>query len=58
MHFKEPEYTLTMVIIPAAIIAIFLGVWFVQRERTIGAVAIIVSFSASNMVPSSYSIAF
>ena len=47
-----------MLIIPAAIIAIFLGVWFVQRERTIGAVAIIVSFSASNMVPSSYSIAF
>ncbi|KAL7655687.1 hypothetical protein BDQ94DRAFT_183102 [Aspergillus welwitschiae] len=46
VHFKEPEYTLTMLIIPAAIIAIFLGVWFVQRERTIGAVAIIMCYLA------------
>lgn len=50
VHFKEPEYTLTMLLIPVAIIAIFLGVWFVQRERTFSTIAIIVSFSTSSLV--------
>ncbi|OJI80041.1 hypothetical protein ASPTUDRAFT_178188 [Aspergillus tubingensis CBS 134.48] len=46
VHFKEPEYTLTMLLIPVAIIAIFLGVWFVQRERTFSTIAIIMSYLA------------
>ncbi|PWY63053.1 hypothetical protein BO83DRAFT_403387 [Aspergillus eucalypticola CBS 122712] len=47
VHFKEPEYTLTILLIPVAIIAIFLGVWFVQRERTFGANAIVIVILSS-----------
>ncbi|GAQ47414.1 hypothetical protein AKAW_05996 [Aspergillus niger] len=35
-----------MLLIPVAIIAIFLGVWFVQRERTFSTIAIIMSYLA------------
>lgn len=43
IHFKEPEYTLTMLLIPVAFIVMLLGIWVVQHERTLGVVAIIVS---------------
>ncbi|OJJ69772.1 hypothetical protein ASPBRDRAFT_76469 [Aspergillus brasiliensis CBS 101740] len=42
VHFKEPEYTLTMLLIPVAVIAIILGVWFVHRKQTFGAIVIII----------------
>lgn len=49
VHFAEPEYTLTMLLIPVAFIIMLLGIWVVQHERTIGVVGIIVSFLASSL---------
>jgi hypothetical protein len=43
VHFKEPEYTITMLLILLAFIIMLLGIWVIQHEKTIGAVAIIVS---------------
>ncbi|CDM35657.1 hypothetical protein DTO013E5_6463 [Penicillium roqueforti] len=44
VHFKEPEYTLTMFLIPASFIVMLLGIWLVQHERTIGVVGIITCY--------------
>ncbi|KAJ5603330.1 hypothetical protein N7537_006286 [Penicillium hordei] len=44
IHFREPEYTLTMLLIPVAFIVMLLGIWVVQHERTIGVVAIIICY--------------
>ncbi|KAJ5796735.1 uncharacterized protein N7518_005275 [Penicillium psychrosexuale] len=44
VHFKEPEYTLTMLLIPASFIVMLLGIWLVQHERTIGVVCIIICY--------------
>lgn len=49
VHFAEPEYTLTMLLIPVAFIIMLLGIWVVQHERIIGVVGIIVSFLASSL---------
>lgn len=34
VHFNEPEYTLTMLLIPAAFVVMVLGIYFVQHEIT------------------------
>lgn len=47
IHFYEPEYTLTMLLIPVAFIVMLLGIWVVQHERTIAVVGIIVSYLTS-----------
>lgn len=42
VHFEEPEYSLTMAIIPAAFIVMVLGIYFVQHEIILGIVPVIV----------------
>lgn len=42
VHFEEPEYSLTMAIIPAAFIVMILGIYFVQHEIILGIVPVIV----------------
>ncbi|KAJ5164783.1 uncharacterized protein N7500_006613 [Penicillium coprophilum] len=44
VHFKEPEYTLNMLLIPVAFIIMLLGIWVVQNERIIGVVAIVICY--------------
>ncbi|KAJ5512910.1 hypothetical protein N7463_002462 [Penicillium fimorum] len=44
VHFREPEYTLTMLLIPVAFITMLLGIWVVQHERIIGVVVIILCY--------------
>ncbi|KAJ5470796.1 hypothetical protein N7530_008153 [Penicillium desertorum] len=44
VHFKEPEYTLTMLLIPVAFVIMLLGIWAVQHERTIFVVAVIICY--------------
>ncbi|KAJ6128285.1 hypothetical protein N7471_009502 [Penicillium samsonianum] len=44
VHFAEPEYTLTMLLIPVAFIIMLLGIWVVQHERIIGVVGIIICY--------------
>ncbi|KAJ5939406.1 hypothetical protein N7466_002540 [Penicillium verhagenii] len=44
VHFVEPEYTLTMLLIPATFVTVVLGIWFVQKEKTIGVIAVIVCY--------------
>jgi hypothetical protein len=43
VHFVEPEFSLTMAIIPAALIHVGLAVWLVRIESYIGMLLILVS---------------
>lgn len=43
VHFKEPEFSLTIAIIPAAFIHVGLAVYFVRNENTIGTIIVLVS---------------
>lgn len=43
VHFEEPEYTLTMTLIPVAFIVMVLGIYFVRHERMFCMVPINVS---------------
>ena len=42
VHFVQPEFSLTMAIIPASAIVVLMTVIFVRSENTFGAVAVIV----------------
>ncbi|KAL4796720.1 hypothetical protein BDV19DRAFT_75842 [Aspergillus venezuelensis] len=44
VHFQEPEYSLTMAIIPAAFIVMVLGIYVVKNELVIGIVPIITCY--------------
>ena len=43
VHFVDPEFSLTMAIIPAALIHVGLAVWLVRIESYIGMLLILVS---------------
>ncbi|KAL4920006.1 hypothetical protein BDW62DRAFT_29897 [Aspergillus aurantiobrunneus] len=40
VHFKEPEYSLTMALIPAALLLMSLGAYFVRREYRVATIFI------------------
>ncbi|CAG8943086.1 unnamed protein product [Penicillium salamii] len=44
VHFRGIEYPLTMCLIPASLICMLLGIYFVQHERTWGVVVIIACY--------------
>lgn len=43
VHFVEPEFSLTMALIPAVVMITVLSVYFVRHENRIGTVIVIVS---------------
>lgn len=45
VHYEEPEFSLTMAIIPIALIHVGLAVYVVRREATLAMVAILVRYS-------------
>ncbi|CAG8150869.1 unnamed protein product [Penicillium olsonii] len=51
VHFHNLEYTLTMCLIPASLITMLLGIYFVQHERTWGVIPIIVSTAIPKDIP-------
>ncbi|CRL24471.1 unnamed protein product [Penicillium camemberti] len=44
VHFDEPEYSLTMALIPAAFIMIMLGIYFVKHEKTYPMIPILLCY--------------
>jgi hypothetical protein len=44
VHFKQPEFTITMVLIPLGLLHLFLVSYCTRLENTFGAIAAIVSF--------------
>ncbi|KAH8429131.1 uncharacterized protein LDX57_006801 [Aspergillus melleus] len=46
VHFDEPEYSLTMAIIPATLMVMFSGLYFVRSERKIAMICVIVCYVA------------
>lgn len=42
VHFEEPEYALTLALIPAVLLVMILGIWFVRKEYKYAMVAVIV----------------
>jgi hypothetical protein len=45
VHFEEPEFALTMALLPASFLMMALAFWCVLRERKIGMIMVIVSQS-------------
>ncbi|KAK1145024.1 hypothetical protein N8T08_004739 [Aspergillus melleus] len=46
VHFDEPEYSLTMAIIPATLIVMFSGLYLVRSERKIATICVIICYFA------------
>jgi hypothetical protein len=55
VHFKEPEYSLTMALIPAALLLMVLGAYFVRREYRVATIFIAVSPRAPSTAKSAES---
>lgn len=53
VHFKEPEFGLTLALLPASLLMMILAVWFVRREWKIAMVLVVVSQSHPPWRPSS-----
>lgn len=49
VHFEEPEYSLTLALIPAALLVMTVGTYFVRREHRIPTVIIAVSHGTSEL---------
>jgi hypothetical protein len=49
VHFAEPEFGLTMALVPALLIQVAMTIVFTKTENTIGALAAIVSSTSSGM---------
>jgi hypothetical protein len=43
VHFDEPEFALTMALLPASFLLMILAVWVVRREWKIAMIIVIVS---------------
>ncbi|CAI7587079.1 unnamed protein product [Penicillium manginii] len=46
VHFEEPEYSLTMALIPVVFFAMILGIWFVRKEWKWAMIGIIICYVA------------
>ncbi|OQE17957.1 hypothetical protein PENSTE_c019G00708 [Penicillium steckii] len=46
VHFEEPEYSLTMALIPVVFFAMVLGIWFVRKEWKWAMIGIIICYLA------------